>query len=163
MYSIGEELIHTTMTWLTWMPHLRLLYIDTQTLLKLVPIINLSGTIDQFSSLQKLLVRQLNNTPDDDTLTVIARLGVSSFLKTISVQNYKMLNFQSMDDSNFRLIICQICCNMHKLETMTITFASPQSLFNNQMLDELAGTEKKNCQFECIYVSDGFIQFSLDK
>jgi hypothetical protein len=163
MYSIVDELIHTTITWLIWMPHLRLLHIDTQMLLKLMPMINLSGTIDQFPSLQKLLVDQLNIIPDDDTLIAIARLGVSSSLQNISVQNYKMLSIQAMGDSNFLLTICQICCNMHKLKTMTINFARPQSLFNSIRLEEIASTEKENCQFECIYVSDGFIQFSLDK
>ncbi|CAF2568461.1 unnamed protein product [Rotaria sp. Silwood2] len=159
----GEELINTTMSWFNWMPHLRLLRIDSQMLLKLVPTINLTGTIDQFSSLEKLIVDELNNTPDDDTLNTIARLGVSSSLKTIYVHEYIMLNFQSIDDNNFLLTICQICCNMHKLETMTIKFASSHLLSNSIMLEELAGTEKKNCQFECIYVSDSFIQFWLDK
>ena len=49
----------TTMTWLNWMPHLRSLNIDAQMLLKLVTTINLNGTIDRFSSLQELFVRQL--------------------------------------------------------------------------------------------------------
>ncbi|CAF1250072.1 unnamed protein product [Rotaria sordida] len=161
----GEELINTTMTWLNWMPHLRLLRIDSQMLLKLVQTINLSDKIDQFSSLEKLVVDQLNNTPDDDddTLNTIVRLGVSLSLQAIYLQEYKMLHFQSIDDNNFLLTICQICCNMHKLETMTIKFASPNSLSNSTMVEKLAGTEKKNCQFECIYVSDSFIQFWLDK
>jgi hypothetical protein len=44
---------------------------------------------------------------------------------------------------------------------MTIKFANPYSLFDSTILEELDGTEKKNCQFECIYVSDSFIQFWL--
>ncbi|CAF1466085.1 unnamed protein product, partial [Rotaria sordida] len=136
----GEELINTTMTWLNWMPHLRLLRIDSQMLLKLVQTINLSDKIDQFSSLEKLVVDQLNNTPDDDddTLNTIARLGVSLSLQAIYLQEYKMLHFQSIDDNNFLLTICQICCNMHKLETMTIKFASPNSLSNSTMVEKLA-------------------------
>jgi hypothetical protein len=31
------------------------------------------------------------------------------------------------------------------------------------MLEELAGTEKKNCRFKCIYVSNRFIQLWLEK
>jgi hypothetical protein len=163
MHFVGEELISTTMTWLNWMPHLRLLDIDTQMLLKLESTINLNDTINQFSSLQKLVVRQLDNTADDDTLTVIARLGVSSSLKNICVQQYRMLNFQSIHDNNFLLTIFQICCNMYKLETMTIEFVNPHSLLESIMLEELAGTEEKDCQFECIYVSDNFVQFWLEK
>jgi hypothetical protein len=99
MYCLGEELINTTMTWLNWMPHLRLLRMDSQMLLKLMPIINLNGTLDQFLSLQQLIVYQQGDTSDDDTLTAIVRLGVSSSLQNICVQQYKMLNFQSMDDN----------------------------------------------------------------
>jgi len=130
---------------------------------KLVPTINLNGTIDRFSSLEKLIVYQLDDAPDDDTLTVIARLGVSSSLQNICVEQYKMLNFQSIDDNNFLSTIFQICCSMHNLETMTIEFVNPHSLLDRTMLEELAGTEKKNCQFECIYVSDNFVQFWLEK
>ncbi len=151
------------MTWLNWMPHLRSLHIDTQMLLKLVPTMNLNGTIDRFSSLQKLIVYQLDNAPDDDTLTVIARLGVSSSLQCICVEQYNMPNSQSMSDTNFLLIICQICCNMHKLETMTIEFTHPHSLFDSTIPEELGGTKEKDCQFECIYVSENFVQIWLEK
>jgi len=124
---------------------------------------NLNGTINQFLSLQELIVYQLDNALHDDTLTIIARLGVSLSLQNICVEQYKMLNCQSMNDNNFLLTICQICCNMHKLETMTIKFKSPHLLFDSTILEEFAGTEKKNCQFGCIYVSDRFIQFWLEK
>jgi hypothetical protein len=155
---IGEEFIHTTMTWLNWMPHLRLLHIDTQMLSNLIPIINLSGTINQFSSLQRLVVYQRDDTLKDDTLTVINQLGVSSSLQDIFVRQYKLSN-----DNNFISNICQICRNMHRLETMTIDFAMSQSSFDCTMLEELTGTEKKNCRFECIYVSDRFIQLWIEK
>ncbi|CAF1521593.1 unnamed protein product [Rotaria sordida] len=152
------------MTWLSWMPYLRSVNIDTQMLLKLVPTINLNGTINRFSSLQELIVRQLDDIPlNEDTLTVIVRLGVSSSLRNIHIKQYKVLNSQSIDDNNFLANVCQICCNMHKLETMTIEFANPHSLFDSTILEELAGIEKKNCQFECIYVSDNIIQFWLEK
>ncbi len=163
MYGVGEKLISTTMSWLNWMPHLRSLRIDTQMLLKFVSTISLNDTIDRFSSLEKLIVYQLDNAPDDDTLTVIARFAVPSSLQNICVEQYKMLNSQSMNDNNFLLPIRQICCNMHNLETMTIEFTSPHSLFDSKMLDELAVTEKKIFQFECIYVSDNFVQFCLEK
>jgi hypothetical protein len=163
MYYVGEELINTTLTWLNWIPHLRWWCIDAQMLLKIVPTINLNGTIDQFSSLERLIVHQLDNTSSDDTLIIIAQLGVSSSLKSIFVEQYKMVSSQVMKDNNLLLAICQICCNMHKLEAMTIQFESPHSLLENKMLEELAGTEKKNCQFECIYVSDNIVQFWLEK
>ncbi len=151
------------MTWLNWMPHLRSLNIDTQMLLKLVSTINHNGTIDRFSSLQELIIHQLDIALDEDTLTGIAQLGVSSSLKNICIEQYKMLDTQSMNNDNFLLTICQICRNMHKLETMTIEFANPHSLFDSTIFEKFAGTEKKNCQFECIYVSDSFIQFWLEK
>ncbi|CAF3890328.1 unnamed protein product [Rotaria sordida] len=161
---LREELISTTMTWLSWMPYLRSVNVDTQMLSKLVPTINLNGTINRFSSLQELIVRQLDDIPlNEDTLTVIVRLGVSSSLRNIHIKQYKVLNSQSIDDNNFLANVCQICCNMHKLETMTIEFANPHSLFDSTILEELAGIEKKNCQFECIYVSDNIIQFWLEK
>lgn len=146
------------MTWLNWMPHLRSLRMDTQMLSKLIP-----TTIDQFSSLEKLMVYQVDNASNDDALSVIARLGVSSSLQDICIEQYKTLDFQSMIEDNFLLTIYQICRNMHKLETMTIEFTNPLSLFVRTMLEELAGTEKKNCQFECIYVSENFIQLWLEK
>ncbi len=151
------------MTWLNWMPHLRSLRMDTQMLLKLVLTMNLNGTIDRFSSLQKLIVYQLDNAPDDDTLTVIACLGVSSSLQCICVEQYNIPNSQSMNETNFLLLICQICCNMHKLETMTIEFTHPHSLFDSTILEELGGTKEKDCQFECIYVSENFLQIWLEK
>jgi hypothetical protein len=46
---------------------------------------------------------------------------------------------------------------------MTIDFAISQSSFDCTMLEELTGTEKKNCRFECIYVSDRFIQLWVEK
>jgi hypothetical protein len=163
MYCLGEELIIPTMTWLSCMPHLRLLDIDTQMLLKLVPKINLSGTINRFSSLQELYVRQLDIALNEDTLTVIVRLSVSSSLRNINVQQYKVLNSQSIDDNHFLSTVCRICCNMYKLETMTIQFANPHSLIDSIIFEELTGIENKNCQFECIYLSDNIIQFWLEK
>jgi hypothetical protein len=145
------------------MPHLQSLRIDAQMLLKFVPTINLNGTINRFLSLQKLIVYQLDSAMDDDTLTVIARLGVSSSLQDIRVEQYKMFNTRSMNDNNFLLTICEICCNMRKLETMTIEFGNPHLLFDSTIVEEFAGTEKKNCQFECIYISHRFIQFWLEK
>jgi hypothetical protein len=90
MCCVGEELINTTMIWFNWIPHLRLLRIGTQMLLKLVLRINLNGTINQFSSLQKVIVYQPDNIPDDDTLTAITRLGMLSSLQyTFMFKNIK--------------------------------------------------------------------------
>ncbi|CAF0756415.1 unnamed protein product [Adineta steineri] len=158
-----EELISTTMTWLNWMPHLRLLNIDTQMLLKLVPTINHSGTINRFSSLEELIVRQLDIPLDEDTLSVIVQLNTSSSLRDIRIIEYKELDSQSIYNNKFVSNICQICCNMNKLETMTIRFKNPHSLFESTVIEELAGVEKKNCRSECIYVSDDTIQFWLEK
>jgi hypothetical protein len=54
-------------------------------------------------------------------------------------------------------------CNMQKLETMIIEFADSDSMIDSSILEELAGTEKKNCQLECVYVSDSSLQFWLEK
>jgi hypothetical protein len=151
------------MIWLNWMPHVRTLDLDTQMLLKLVPTIKLNGTINRFSCLEQLIVRQLDIDPDDDTLTVIAQLGMSSTLRNICVKQYQILHFQSIEESNFVSNVSQICYDMCKLETLTIGFANPHSLFDSPILEELTVNEERNCQYECIYVSENFIQFWLEK
>lgn len=132
-------------------------------LLTLTPTIKLNGTINQFSSLEELIVRHPDIVADDDTLTVIAKLGMSSTLRNICVHRYKIVNFQSIDESNFVSNVSQICDNMCKLETVTIKFANPHSLFDSAVLEELIINEERNCQYECIYVSEDFIQFWLEK
>jgi len=151
------------MIWLNWMPHIRLLNVDTQMLLTLTPTIKLNGTINRFSSLEDLIVRHPDIVPDDDTLTVIAQLGMSSTLRNICVHQYKIVNFQSIDESNFVSNVSQICDNMCKLETLKIKFANPHSLFDSAVLEELIINEERNCQYECIYVSEDFIEFWLEK
>jgi hypothetical protein len=151
------------MIWLDWMPHIRSLKVDTQILLKLTPTIKLNGTINRFSSLETLVVRHPNFIPDDDTLTVIAQLGMSSSLRDIHVYNYKILHSQSIDESNFVSNVSQIIYNMCKLETLTIEFAKPHSLLDSTTLEELTFNEERNCQHECIYVSEDTIQFWLEK
>ncbi len=132
-------------------------------LLKLTPTIKLNGTINRFSSLEELIVHHPDIVPDDDTLTVIAQLGMSSTLRNICVHQYKILHFQSIDESNFVSNVSQICDNMCKLETLTIKFANPHSLFDSPILEELIINEERSCQYECIYVSEDFIQFWLEK
>ncbi len=153
------------MIWLNWMPHIRLLNVDTQMLLKLTPTIKLNGTINRFSSLEELIVHHPDIVPDDDTLTVIAQLGMSSTLRNICIHQYKILHFQSIDESNFVSNISQIhvCYNMCKLETLTIKFANPHLLFDIPILEELIINEERSCQYECIYVSEDFIQFWLER
>jgi len=91
---------------------------------------------------EKPIVYQLDNAPDNDTLTVIAWFAVLSSLQNICIEQYKMLNSQSMNDNNFILTIRQICCNIHNLETITIEFTSPHWLFDSTMLEELADIKK---------------------
>ncbi|CAF1136168.1 unnamed protein product [Adineta steineri] len=160
---LREELVSTTMTWLNWMPHLRILNIDAQMLLKLVPAINRNGTINRFPFLEELIVRQLDIPLNEDTLSLIVQLNTSSSLRNIRILKYKELDSQSIDNNNFVSNTCQICCNMYKLETMTVVFKDPHTLFDSTIIEELAGIEKKNCQLECIYVSDNIIQFWLEK
>jgi hypothetical protein len=151
------------MIWLDWMPHIRSLKVDTQILLKLTPTIKLNGTINRFSSLETLIVDHPNTIPDDDTLTAIAQLGMSSSLRDIHVYNYKILHSQSIDESNFVSNVSQIIYNMCKLETLTIEFATPHSLFDSTTLEELTFNEERTCQHECIYVSEDTIQFWLER
>ncbi len=51
---------------------------------------------------------------------------------------------------------------MCKLETLTIEFATPHSLFDSTTLEELTFNEERTCQHECIYVSEDTIQFWLE-
>ncbi len=81
----------------------------------------------------------------------------------MSIHKYKILHFQSIDESNFVSNVSQICYNMYKLETLTIKFANPHSLFDSPILEELIIKEERNCKYECIYVSEDFIQFWLER
>ncbi len=132
-------------------------------LLKLTPTIKLNGTINRFSSLETLVVRHPHPIPDDDTLTAIAQLGISSSLRNILVCKYETLHSQSIDESNFVSNVSQIFNNMCKLETLTIVFAEPHSLFDSTSLEELIVHEERNCEHKCIYVSEDVIQFWLEK
>lgn len=151
------------MVWLDWMSHLRLLAIDVQMLLKLLPKINLNGTMKKFVFLEELIIRQLDIPLEEDTLSVAAQLGASSSLRYLSVYQYKTLNSQPIDNNTFASTLCQICSNMCKLETFTIGFVNEHSFSDDFIFDELTGTEKKNCQLECIHVSEKYIQFWLER
>ena len=151
------------MVWLDWMSHLRLLRIDVQMLLKLLPKINLNGTMKRFSSLEELIIRQLDIPLEKDALSVAAQLDVSSSLRYLYISQYKTLNSQPIDNNTFASTLCQICATMCKLETFTIRFANEHSFSDDFIFDELTGTEKKNCQLECIYVSEKHIQFWFER
>ena len=134
------------------MPHIRILNIDIELLLK-VDINNMN--IHRFSSLEILIVRQTNNFIIEEPLAIIARLGVSSSLRTIHLQQYSV-NSQSTTD-NLILFICQICHNMCKLKVMTIEF-STDALFNNDTFEKFAEIEKKNCLSKFIHVSNAYVE-----
>ena len=161
--DLGEEFVSSTMIWLDWMPHLRLLVIDAQMLLKLLPRINLNNTMKKFVFLEELIIHQLDIPLEEDALSIVVQLGVLSSLRYLSVSQYKTLNSQPIDNNTFASTLCQICLNMCKLETFTIGFVNEHSFSDDFIFDELTGTEKKNCQLECIYVSDKYIQFWFER
>jgi hypothetical protein len=154
---IGEELIDSTMTWLNWMPHLRSLDIDTRLLLKIIPIINMNGTIERFASLEELIVRQLDHFAEDDAVEIISQLGQSSSLKDVRVEQSRTPNSEQLP------IICQICSNLKRLETFTIQWKIALTSFNRSILKRLFGIEGKNCRFEYIHISETFLQLWIEK
>jgi hypothetical protein len=149
---LGDGFTNTTITWLTWMPHIRILNIDNEILLQLG--VN-KVTIDRFLSLEVLIVRQTNKVVIDEPLTIITRLGMSSSLRTIHLQQYRT-NLQVTTD-DLLLVIHQICHNMCGLKVMIIEFDT-NALFNNETLEKFTDIQKKNCRLEYIHVSSAYIE-----
>ena len=154
---IGEELIDSTTTWLEWMPHLRSLDIDTRMLLKIMPLINQNGTSGRFLSLEELIVRQLDHFAEDDAVEIIAQLGELSSLKDVHIEQPRVPKDKHLT------IICQICSNLKRLETLKIEWKPSLFSFNRPALKKLFGPETKNCRLEYIHVSENFLQLWIEK
>jgi len=149
---LGDGFINTTMTWLSWMPHIRILNIDNELLLQL-SINNIN--IDRFLSLEILIVRQTNNSLSNEPLTIITCLGTSSSLHTIHLQQYRANSQLTADD--LLLVLHKICQNLYGLKIMTIEFHK-DALFNIEILDEFTDIQKKNCHLEYIHISNAYIE-----
>lgn len=148
----GDIFVKTTISWLTWMPHIRILNIDNELLSELI--LN-NFNIEQFLSLEILIVRQLNNSINNDLFTVVNRLGRSSSLRTIYVQNYRIGLHVTIND--LYLLLHEISLNFSRLNAMTIEF-HPDTLFDNHLLEELSDIQMKNCQLDYLYHSKTYIE-----
>ncbi|CAF0977409.1 unnamed protein product [Adineta steineri] len=145
-------LVNTTITWLNWMPHIRILNIDNELLLHLC-INNIN--INRFLSLELLIIRQINNSQLYEALSIISSLGSSSSLHTIHLQQYGSNYRFTADD--LLLILNQIRHNLSRLKIMTIEFHK-DALFNIEILDKLTDIQKKNCHLEYIHISNAYIE-----
>jgi hypothetical protein len=77
------------------MTHIRILDIDNELLSQLI--LN-NFNIDQFLFLQILIIRQLNNSINNQLLTIVNRLEKSSSLDTIHLKQYRITLHLSIDD-----------------------------------------------------------------
>jgi len=149
---LGDGFINTTITWFTWMPHIRILNIDNE-LLSQLNINNIN--IDQFLSLEILIVRQTNNSLSNEPLTIITCLGTSSSLNTIHLQQYKANSQLTAGD--LLLVLDKICHNLYELKILTIEFHK-DALFNIEILEKFTDIQKKNCHLEYIHISNAYIE-----
>jgi hypothetical protein len=133
------------------MPHIKILNIDTDLLLQLT---NNNINIGQFSSLKILIIRQINNLAIVEPLTIVSRLGVSSSISFIHLQQYRA-NFESTNDDP-ALVICQICHNMCKLKVIIIEF-NKDALFNKELLEKFNTIHMRN-SLEYIHLSNAYIE-----
>ena len=154
---LGDGSIITTITWLNWMPHVRILNVDTDLLLQLI-VNNIN--IDRFSSLEVLIVRQTKNCTIAEPLAIVTRAGASSSMRTVHLQHYRANSQFTTNDS--LLAIHQICQNMCRLKVMTIEF-STDGLFNSETLEKVTEIQKKNCRLEYIHVSNVYIELWFDQ
>ncbi|CAF0889628.1 unnamed protein product [Adineta steineri] len=149
---VVDGFINTTITWLNWMPHIRILNIDNERLLHLC-INNIN--INRFLSLELLIIHQINNSQLYEALSIISSLGSSSSLHTIHLQQYGS-NYQFTAD-DLLLILNQIRHNLSGLKIMTIEFHK-DAIFNIEILDKLTDIQKKNCHLEYIHISNAYIE-----
>jgi len=134
------------------MSHIRILNIDNELLLQL-SIKNIS--IDRFLSLEILILRQINNSFTNESLIIISRLGMSSSLHTIHLEQYRINSQLTTDD--LLLILHKICYNLYVLRIMTIEFHK-DARFNIEMMENFTDVEKKNCRLEYIHASSPYIE-----
>lgn len=148
----GNGFVNTTISWLTWMPHIRILDIDNELLSELI--LN-NFSIDQFLILEILIVRQLNNSLNNELLTIVNCLGRSSSLQTIYLQQYRTCFNLTID--NLYLLLHQISHKLYRLKVITIEFHQ-DTLFDSQILEKLTDIQKKNCYLDYIYFSKTYIE-----
>ncbi len=110
--------------------------------------------------LEVLIVQQVNNSFDDELLTMINRLGRSSSIHTIHLQRYRT-NSQLLT-TDLLLMVHEICHNMSRLELMIIEFHQ-DALFNSQTLEILNDIQKKICQLDYIFVSNAYIELCFGR
>ena len=151
-FYVGEISVDTTMNWLTWMSHIQILEIDNELLFNLS--VN-KMNIDRWLSVTVLIIRQSKNFLIDDSLKILARLGTSSSICTIHLQEYKTNTQFTTED--LLSMIHQICQNMRRLKQMLIDFHI-DDLFNTELLNKLTDKQKKNCWLEYIHVSSAYIE-----
>jgi len=134
------------------MPHIRILNIDNELLSQLI--LNNINT-DQFLFLEILIIRQLNNSLNNELLTIVNRLGKSSSLHTIYLQEYRTSLHLTIDD--LYLLLHEISHNFYRLKVMIIEFHQ-DTLFDTQILEKLTDIQKKNCHLDYIYFSNTYIE-----
>jgi hypothetical protein len=139
------------------MPHIRILNIDNELLLQLI-VNNIN--IDQFLSLEVLIVRQLNNCLNNELLTILNRLGTSSSLQAIYLKQYRASLQVTTDD--LYLLLHQISHNLYRLKVMTIEFHK-DALFNSEILEKLTDVQKKNCHLDYIALSNTYIELCFGR
>ena len=149
---LADQLINTTISWINWMPHIRILNIDHELLSQLI-VNNIS--VDRFVSLEILIVRQIENSLSNEPLTILSRVGISSSLHIIDLQQYRAGSQLSAVD--LQLVFHQICHNLSRLNLMTIEF-HPDALFDNQIVEKFTDMQKKNSQLDYISVSNTYIE-----
>ncbi len=99
------------------MAHIRILDIDNELLSQLI--LN-NFSIDQFLFLEILIIRQLNNSLNNELLTIVNRLGRSSSLHTIHLQQYRTSLHLIIDD--LYLLLHEISHHFYRLKVMIIEF-----------------------------------------
>lgn len=149
---LADQLVNTTISWMNWMPHIRVLNIEHE-LLSQLTVNNIS--VHQFVSLEVLVLRQIESTSSNEPLTVLSRVGTSSSLHVIHLQQYRAGSHLSAVD--LQLVFHQICHNLSRLQLMTIEF-HPDALFDNQILDRFTDMQKKNSQLDYISVSNTYME-----
>jgi hypothetical protein len=134
------------------MPHIRILDIDNELLSQLI--LN-NFNIDQFLFLQILIIRQLNNSINNQLLTIVNRLEKSSSLDTIHLKQYRITLHLSIDD--LYVLLHEIYHNLYRLKLMIIQFHQDTS-FDSQILEKLTDIQKKNSYLDYIHFSNTYIE-----
>jgi hypothetical protein len=134
------------------MTHIRILDIDNELLSQLI--LN-NFNIDQFLFLQILIIRQLNNSINNQLLTIVNRLEKSSSLDTIHLKQYRITLHLSIDD--LYVLLHEIYHNLYRLKLMIIQFHQDTS-FDSQILEKLTDIQKKNSYLDYIHFSNTYIE-----